>query len=142
MRRFAKHLLMILTVLAVGAAQVFGITRGYVCVCSGEPVQVDSSACEAEACHPGHDHDDDCGEGPDHQHHHQKAAIRIQLVPVAPLTYGMPALMELTISEIFARGALLACELAEHRAELKPPDDTGGNPPASVLVAQTVVMLV
>ena len=66
----------------------------------------------------------------------------VDVPPVAPLTYEMPALVEMGISEIFGRGVFLARELAEHRAELKPPDDTGGNPPASVLVAETVVMLV
>ena len=142
MRHAAKFLLMMLTVLAVGAAQVWGITRGYVCDCSGEPVEVESSVCEAAACHPGHDHEDDESDGPDHQHQHEEATESIQLLPVTPLTYEMPALVEMDSFEILSRGVLLARELAEHRAELKPPDDTGGNPPASELVAQTVVMLV
>ncbi len=144
MRHAAKFLLIMLTVFAVGAAQVWGITRGYVCDCSGEPVEVESSVCETAACHPGHDPEDDCGDVPDHQHQHQheEATESIQIVPVAPLTYEMPALVEMDSFEIFGRGVLLASGLAEHRAELKPQDDTGWNPPASVLVAQTVVMLV
>lgn len=142
MRPTAKSLLMILTVLAVGAAQVLGISRGYVCGCSGAPVEVETNSCGTAACHPGHDQEEDESDAPDHQHQHEEATESIQLISVAPLTYEMPAQVEMDISGILARGLLLARELAEHRAELKPPDDTGGNPPASVLVAETVVMMV
>lgn len=156
MRLIAKYLLMMVTVLAVGAAQVHGLTRGFVCDCSGEPVEVESSICDAAACHPGHDHhngdhhhgehqdDDDCGgeNSPEDQHLHPEATESIKLVPATPLILVIPALAEMDFSAVLARAVLLAGELLEHRAELKPPDDTGGNPPASVLVAETVVMLV
>ena len=51
MSRPAKHFLVLLAVLAVGSAQVFGIARGMVCDCTGEPVHVESAVCDL-ACHP------------------------------------------------------------------------------------------
>src|SRR5688572_1339192 len=104
MSRLAKDVLVLLAVLAVGAAQVFGIGRGFVCDCSGEPVHVDSAVCDAE-CHPGSDHHDEDGEeGPDHQHNHKEATESIKLVPLAPLTFDLPAAVEVDVSEVIALG--------------------------------------
>lgn len=145
MSRLAKHILVLLAVLAVGAAQVFGIARGLVCDCSGVPVHVESAVCDL-ACHPDGDHDhedgDDSDGGPHDQHQHKGATESITLVPLAPLTFDLPATVEVDVSAIIALGVRLSNEEAEHRAELKLPDDTGGRPPAGVLVARTVVMLV
>ena len=144
MLRIAKHFLVLLAVLAVGAAQVFGIARGFICECTGEPVHVESASCDAE-CHPDgdhHDDDEDSDGGPRDQHRHKEATESIKLVPLAPLTFDSPAAVEVDVSAIIALGVRLSNEEAEHRAELKPPDDTGGSLPAGVLVARTMVMLV
>ena len=147
MTSFAKHLFAALAILAIGTAQVFGITRGFLCECSGEPVQVESALCEAEQCHPGsghhdHDHGQDCP-GNDHQEHrHEKASESIMLVTPAPVTFDLPMVVECDLSEILARCMQLSREMAEHQAELRPPDDTGGTPLAAIMVARTMVMLV
>ncbi len=147
MSRLAKHFLMLLAVLAVGTAQVFGIARGFVCVCSGEPVPVESALCETSHCHPGHehhDHDDhDCpGEEPE-EHHHREVTESILLVTPGPLTFDLPMIVECDLSEVIARCVQLSRENAEHEAELlRPPDDTGDSPPAALMVAKTMVMLV
>jgi len=143
MLRIAKHFLVLLAVLAVGAAQVFGIARGFICECTGEPVHVENASCDAE-CHPdgGHHDDDDESDGGHDEHKHKEATESIKLVPLAPLTFDLPAAVEVDVSAIIALGVRLSNEEAEHRAELKPPDDTGGSPATGVLVARTVVMLV
>ena len=47
------------------------------------------------------------------------------------------------LSEVIAHYAQLSREPAEHDAELlRPPDDPGGSPPAALMVARTMVMLV
>lgn len=144
MTRLAKHFLLLLAVLAVGSAQVFGIARGFVCECSGEPVPVESAVCEASHCHPGHEHHDhDCpGEEPE-EHQHKEASESILLVTPAPVTLDLPMMVVCDLSEVLARCEQLSREMAEHDAELlRPPDDPGGSPPAALMVARTMVMLV
>ena len=145
MSRFAKQLLMLLAVLAVGTAQVFGISRGFLCECSGEPVPVESADCETAHCHPGsehHDHDHDCPGDEPQEHQHKAASESIKLVTPAPLTFDLPMVVECDLSEMIARCVQLSRETAEHDAALSPPDDTGNGPPAAIMVAETVVMLV
>ena len=146
MSRFAKQLLMILAVLAVGTAQVFGIARGFLCECSGQPVQAETAVCEPSQCHPGsghHDHDHDCpGDDDPLDHKHKAASESIKLVTPAPVTFDLPIIVESDLSEMIARCVQLSRETAEHKAKLRPPDDTRGSPPAAIMVAETVVMLV
>lgn len=146
MSRFAKQFLMLLAILALGSAQVFGIARGFVCDCSGEPVPVESALCEASQCHPGtehhHDHDHDCGGDDPQEHQHKVASESIQLVTPVPVTFDLPLIVECDLSSFIARCVQLSCEVAEHDAQLRPPGDTGGSPPAAIMVARTVVMLV
>ena len=56
MPRFLKYLLLVLTVVAVGAAQVVGAQASYFCECTGQKTVLES--CEP-SCHDGvHDHSD------------------------------------------------------------------------------------
>jgi hypothetical protein len=160
MKRFVKHVVLLLAVLSVGAAQVFGIGRGYLCECFGAPVHVSGANCGAAGCHTdaahdehGEHHHSDDGDGDDDsdgeggnggsgKHEHRELKESLKLVPFTPLALDLPAVIEADLSAVFAGSLQLARALEEHRAELKPPDDTGGPPPASVLVARTMVLLV
>lgn len=145
---FAKYLLIALALAAVGTSQVSGIARGFLCACGATPVMTSGASCEADGCHDGDHHsEDDHGDHHDHEDHgdrHQHREVKDSLVGTSfvPLTLSLPAAVECDLTPILAQGVRLASEMAEQRAELKPPDDTGGSAAASVLVARSVVMLV
>jgi hypothetical protein len=133
---------MILAVLTVGGAQVLGINRGYLCECNGQPVITGSPSCDAEESAAGHHHDD--GDSPGTPHRHQKFSESLKSVSFTPLMLSLPPSVEMDWPESVMLGLRQACETVERLAELRPqpPDDTGGNAPAALLVARTIVMLV
>ena len=137
-----KHLLMVLALLAVGGAQILGINRGYLCECTGQPVITDRPSCDEQLA-PGQGHDDD-HDMPGSPHQHQKFVESLKSVSFTPLVLSLPPSVEMDWPVTVMLGVRQASEVAEHRAELRhrPPDDSGGNAPASLLVARTVVMLV
>ncbi len=148
-----KSLFAALAFLAVGVSQVLGLAMGFACHCSGEPVMVESAICESVVCHldhehgsiSGHDHDHD--DEDDHRephapHEHQKVTQALTGSVFVPLVLEFPLLAEIPVALPPDLGVLLAGKEAGHRAELKPPDDTGGIPPAAVQVAETIVMLI
>lgn len=100
MSSFLKHLLILAAVLTVGVSQVFGISRGWQCVCSGEPVPSAAPQCEAAACGCAEGHTmtetaGDCGDsssGQDRNSPHQHVAVAdaVESVPFTPLAVKLP----------------------------------------------------
>src|SRR4029079_2090502 len=138
-----KHLLMILAVLAVGASQILGINRGYLCECTGQSVITGSPSCDPEDSAPAHEHGD--GDSlPGAPHKHQKVVEALKSVSFTPLVLSLPPVVEMDWPETVMLGLRLARASIEQLAEMNPPppDDSGGNAPPRLLVARTVVMLV
>ncbi|HEX2750024.1 MAG TPA: hypothetical protein VHM91_18590 [Verrucomicrobiales bacterium] len=137
-----KRLLMILAFLAMGGAQILGINRGYLCECTGQPVITDRPSCDEQLA-AGYGHGDE-QDTPGSPHQHQKFVESLKSVSFTPLVLSLPPSVEMDWPATVMLGVRQASETAEHRAELKhrPPDDSGGNAPAGLLVARTVVMLV
>jgi hypothetical protein len=138
-----KHLLMILAVLAVGASQILGINRGYLCECRGPSVLTDSPSCDPHES-PDHEHHDDGDCPPDAPRKHAKVVEGLKSVSFTPLVLSLPPSVEMDWPETVMLGLREAQARDDHRAGLRspPPDDTGGNAPVRLLVARTVVMLV
>ena len=140
MTSFAKYLFAALAILAMGFSQMLGITRGYVCHCPGALEMANGPDCESAGCH---DHDDDGGHddsGGDHQH--DRLGDSLVSLSFSPLAVSLPVLVETDVLLEFHRRVRLYVELAKQHVSLKPPDDSGVGPPAGVLVARTMVMLV
>lgn len=141
MTAFTKYLFAALAILAMGSSQVMGITRGYVCHCAGEPVMVDAPDCASAGCHE-HDHDGGTHDEKDGDHHHEGLKNSLVSLSFAPLVVAMPVLVETNVLVEFFRSVRLHVELAEQHEAMILPDSSGCGPPASVLVARTMVMLV
>jgi len=153
MSPFVKSLLTFCAVLATGVTQVFGVARGFACDCPGETRLVSSPVCVASVCHPGYEHDDaqhhhdheqehDGGEHEGTPHEHRLVTERPTVSTTVVVELAPPVLCELVLPVLPGFGILLASEEAEHIARPRPPDDTGGIPPAALLVADVIVIRV
>lgn len=141
MTAFAKYLFAALAILAMGSSQVLGIARGYLCHCAGESVMVNTPDCASAGCHD-HDHDAGTHHEKDGEHHHEGLKESLVSLSFAPLAVSLPVLVETNVLAEFFRSVRLRGELAEQHEAMKLPDNSGCGPPASVLVARTMVMLV
>lgn len=94
MPSFFKHLLILAAVLTVGASQVFGISRGWQCLCSGEALPSPDPQCETAACGCDTAREHECGDpapSPKGEHHqHVAVADAVESVPFAPLAVKLP----------------------------------------------------
>jgi hypothetical protein len=135
MPRFHKHLTVALALFALLGAQVFGLQRGYVCVCTGEAVETQAPHCDdAEGC----DHEE---EGVPHEHEpltvkHEaqgKMATAQVQAPVLVAILDLNDILALTETQGSADRAM------NHN---HPPPGRDVNPPASLLVAECQVLLI
>ncbi len=153
MAAIPKSILIALAVIAVGASQILGLARGFLCDCSGHEMITDGSDCDAAQCHEHGDHHDDEGTdshgepaGPQHHerdsHQHRQLKDTLVSTSFAPLTLMLPPDAGIDLGPDFALEARRSALAAEQRAELKPPETPGFPPPSGVLVARTVVLLI
>ncbi len=150
MSRLFRNLLVILAVLSVGTLQVFGISKGYLCACTGE--ETVKSECETVVCHPAVVHADGCGGDHDrdggHSNHdsepptqdgHKHSEVRESLETTgATSVVQLPAVVYFILSPAFRLPDVNSVNLTDAGPAL-PPD---GSPPTPLLVARTMVMLV
>lgn len=145
--------------MAIGFAQLVGISRGFWCDCLGAPKLVTAASCLAAECHPDHDHGcaaiaavhdvsgdrqgsssgSGCSEH-DHDHEHEHHEVRDSLkgaavvgalsVP-APTVYDLPPSLQLASFRVGA-----SADMWLERPGCRPD----GGPPAPHLVIRTVVM--
>ena len=136
-----KHLLVALAILAVGTSQMLGIARGYVCLCSAEHLVVDAPDCASAGCHDHdsqderHDHDT-----PGAPHEHRQLKQPLLGHSFAPLVVTLPPAIECAVLPGVNWVLPPATESNEPRPAARVPSGCG--PPASELVADTMVMLV
>jgi hypothetical protein len=143
-----KKFMVILAVLMVGAVQLFGARIGYLCACTGDFSQV--AACQPAMCHATDDHPEvvarasvsqdsapPCGER--HQHSEVRdtqpmtSALAGQSIP-APVFFELPEMFQVCGFEDIEGDESGRC------AFRRPADDR--SPPAALLVAGTVVLMV
>lgn len=136
-----------LAAIAVAGAQVFGVQRGYLCDCHGTVV-----ATEAEHCHHGAegekpdsspcsgDSHDECTD--DNREHHEPLIVELNASKAGLTVAYIPTFVAVLVAEIPVHEWIhIQAPTAEEK--LRTPLDTGDeSPPASVLVARCMVMLV
>lgn len=136
-----RLLLVALAILAVGTSQTLGIARGYVCHCSAEQILVNAPDCASAGCHDHdsqdehHDHDT-----PDAPHEHQQLKQPLLGHSFAPLVVTLPPVMECAVLPGVNWVLPPATESNVPRPAARVPSGCG--PPASELVADTMVKLV
>jgi hypothetical protein len=132
MPRIHKHLTVALALFALLGAQVFGLQRGYVCVCTGEAVETAASHCEdSEGCH----HEDE---------HMPHAPLTVKheaqgKMSTAPQVQVPVLVAILDLNEVIA---LAVMQYSTDRVMNHPPPGRDENPPASLLVAECQVLLI
>jgi hypothetical protein len=130
----ARRLLAALAILAVGASQVWGLTRGWVCFHSGEAIVVSAPDCLSAGCHL-EDADED--HHPDEENHEHDQLTQAMLGRAfLPIALELPSLVEFSLPPLFEWKPRL---LFEEVISAPGPPPTGCGPPLSVLVARTVV---
>jgi len=132
-----KHLLAALAILALGTSQLLGLARGWVCFCSGEAVMVNAPDCESADCH--HEEEAPPGEHDEHDQEHDQLTQPLLGRDFVPLALQLPLLVEFEVPPVF--------DWKPRALTLRPPPSpapppSGCGPPASVLVARTMVLLV
>ena len=110
-------------------AQVFGVDRAYLCVCSGVPIETGAEHCGE--LHSEHDH-----EGESCPQQHAEVNHRLQLVKPAQL--AAPMVVAVLVA-VLPAVEVLNVEAARHRAVWFEVD-AGARP--SVAVARAVVRLI
>lgn len=124
----AISILATLCLLAVVCAQVFGVDRAYLCLCSGVPIETRAQHCgEPEGA--AHEHDSQ-------PQQHAEVNHRLQLVKPAQL--AAPMVVAVLVA-VLPAVEVLNVEAARHRAAWFEVD-AGARP--SVAVARAVVRLI
>lgn len=134
-------LLLALGVLAIVSAQVFGVDRSFLCLCTGTLVATASDHCHGphgKNCHekeePAHS-GESCPDGGDKQPHAQVAQDFQSLsAPAAPFVLPAPELLVLLTLDDSRWGKAEPVPALENAADLR------GSPPTSVAVARTIVL--
>jgi len=137
-----KFLFAAYAMLIVACTQVFGVSNGYICVCTGEQVIV-----TADHCHDHHDHSHDFEhESPlEHESHSTKHAPNKLDVELNTLT-KIPAPPVPVVAELpeFLTPVLLVrespAEIAVHLWKLN--DNEPPPPPLAEIVSECMVLLV
>jgi len=151
MPSFFHNLLFFLTVLSVGAMQVWGVPAGYRCPCTGD--RLVQAECGTAVCHPDDTHADGCRgdlhDGPETQgggdskspardgHPHSEVRESPEMTGSFPAV-SLPAVMFVELSPAFQGPDPRVMVAGDEGPEL-PPD---GSAPTPLLVARTMVMLV
>ncbi|MFZ4594182.1 MAG: hypothetical protein ACOYOF_07995, partial [Verrucomicrobiaceae bacterium] len=111
MTRLLHHSLVALALFALGCAQVLGLQRGFVCMCSGEAVETHLAHCDAsEPC--GHDEheESEAGEHPcSHEHEHEPLTVEHE-APTQPAPSASPIPAFVAVWE-YSHGWLLRDEV-------------------------------
>ena len=135
MLRPHRNLITTLALLALVCAQVFGLQRGYVCLCSDEFVETVTASCEEgeRCCDKEHK-----GAPPVHApltvNHEAQDKTSTTLVIHAPILVA--------ILEFDAITGPSETHSSSHTALSRPPPGKAANPPASLLVAECKVLLI
>lgn len=152
----SQKLLALLAFMMMACAQVFGVTRGYICACTGGMSA--AAACTTDTCAPHHEltAHGSCGmDGESHtacggetpQPHEQAPGechdeVRDFIQSITGL--GLAALPPVLLAEqpvpLFDFGRTAVWE--EPDASLLDTEEAGGSPPTAELVAKSVVRLV
>lgn len=148
MPRLFRNLLVILAVFSVGTLQIFGISKGYLCACTGE--ETVKADCETVVCHPAVVHADGCGGDhhgghaghdaePSEQEGHKHSEVRESLETTgATSVVQLPVVVYFVLSPIFQLPEVSSVAFTDAGPALLPD----GSPPTPLLVARTMVMLV
>lgn len=136
MPRSHKHLITALALFAVLGAQVFGLQRGFVCICNGEWVETSAASCLPEEDCCSHDH-----EAAPHDHAPLKVKHEAQPKLSSNLSVQAPQLLAiLNFSDL--PGALWSTLHPVKLLGSRPPPDKLDCPPAPLLVAECTVLLI
>ena len=137
--------ILFLAFVAVGWAQVAGLNHHYVCVCTGEPVEVASDHCHA---HGSQVVTDEEGSHDEHADHHDsqphtplKKEFKAQNKTTATVTIQAPAPVMLFDLPDFAR-PVIPLLIAKDQIDSRPPHHLAESPPAALQVKECVVLLV
>ena len=136
-------LLLALCALALLCAQLFGVSRGFLCLCSGTPVAMTSDHCHGphgKDCHekaaPAHS-GESCPDGGDKQSHARIAPdFQSPAAHPAPITLPAPVLLALLTLDGGSWVKVEPMPFRENAADLR------GSPPCGVAVARTIVLLI
>jgi hypothetical protein len=132
MPRIHKHLTVALALFALLGAQVFGLHRGYVCVCTGEAVETAASHCEdSEGC----DHEDE-------NVPHEPLTVKHEAQGKMATTPQLQAPVLVAILDLNDVIALALTQASKAPVMDHAPPGHDANPPASLLVAECQVLLI
>jgi len=131
-----------MALLAVLCAQVFGLSEGYVCVCHGDVLIPESTQC-----HHGHSHserDACCDTGKDHSTHEHSEHKPLKKDIKAASLVKAPAAPDLMVADLPETFLAESFDRPWAAAAVRPEFIlcTEGIPPAGLLVARCLVMLV
>ena len=138
-----KKLLPALGVLAVMAAQFFGIGHGFLCDCSGQPEFTESDHCHGPHgahCHqkaePAHSAESHPESGDTHSHPRLAQEFRSTPAPALEMVLAGPLLHVVFVLADTAWEDAAPVRTLEYLAEER------GSPPSGVAVSRTVVLLI
>jgi hypothetical protein len=139
--RFNLHTFaIVLCVLALFTAQLFGVQLGYLCACAGKVVLTQTTHCHGPhgiQCHASNNDcsDSHCEEGQEDREEHTvlKGDLPLRSAEAGPQFADPPMLFALPLIEIL---------LAPPVAEVPVPFVDQSPPPFGVTIARTVVLLI
>jgi hypothetical protein len=89
-----NRILVLLCLLAIPCAQLFGVTKVFLCDCSGAPVAMLEDRCfgaDGEDCHPeGHKHDDGESQEGSEKHPASHAEFHTSALSLKPIALPAP----------------------------------------------------
>lgn len=136
----AVRLLAALVFIAMGAAQLFGVQRGYVCDCGGASEIVDAPYCvgpHGEDCH-SHEHDSQPAHNEQGEHKdHDAVTDNLQSSPAPVVAVSVPQpVMLFTLPDFLFLPTPVAISATQYHANVS------GAPPPGVALERTVVLLI
>ena len=138
MKHFAKMVAVSLAVLALGVAQLLGLSRGYFCECTGNVIAEPVAECESGHCHAP------CGSDEkkpgDSCPGHSVAAQKLQAQAVSgAATFPAPVLVAVPFDfNGCALPQLVGTQISGPRAAKV----IGASPPTAAWIVRSVVLLV
>ncbi|HSJ02149.1 MAG TPA: hypothetical protein VK956_06820 [Verrucomicrobium sp.] len=139
--------ILFLALVAVAWAQVAGLNHHYVCVCTGEPLEVSSDHCHAHGSALLTDADDHSHA--EHEGHHDsqphsplKKELKAQKHTFSSPNIQAPDPVMLFDLPDFARPVLELTAAHDADRSVPPPGVSEGSPPTSLQVKECVVLLV
>lgn len=134
------RLLAALVFIAMGAAQLFGVQRGYVCDCGGASEIVDAPYCvgpHGEDCH-SHEHDSQPAhneQGEQKDHDAVTDNLQSSQAPVVAVSVPQPVML-FTLPDFLFSPTPVAISATQYHANVS------GAPPPGVALERTVVLLI